>query len=123
MEVFSEIRREADNVLQTRFAEKSDSVKSAPDELEGMTLLFLKLRRLNKKIQLECKENKTDLIRQEERVSELKLCLNSMKYQAFKLNEDYTALSNTYKKDTLLHSSFFITFPLIDSVIWIPSST
>lgn len=110
MEVFSEIRKEADTVLQKRFAEKDDSVKSATDELEGMTLLFLKLRRLNKKIQLECKENKTDLIKQEERISELKLCLNSMSYQAFKLNEDYTALSNMYEKRTFYISFAFIPF-------------
>lgn len=95
MEVFSEIRKQADDVLQTRFAGHDDSIKCATDKLESMALLFLKLRRLNKKIQIECKENKTDLIKQEEYISKLKLSLKSIEYQTFKINEDYTALSNS----------------------------
>lgn len=93
MNVFDDIRKQANEVFKAQFSGREGSSSAAASQLEGMAVLFLRLRRLNKKILVECKESKTALAKGEERVAELKLALNSMEYQAFKLSEECAALS------------------------------
>ena len=99
MDVFGEIRKQASETLEVRFPGGRDgegvgSASTAADKLDGMTVLFFRLRNLNKKVQVGCKESKAALAKEEERVAGLKLTLDSMRYRASKLNEECTALSN-----------------------------
>lgn len=96
MDVFGEIRKQVNGVFEARFPGGDGgmgSASTAVDKVEGMAVLFLRLRNLNKKVQVGCKESKTALVEEEERVAGLKLTLGSMKYRASKLNEECTALS------------------------------